>query len=236
MLNFIRSTPPDIIRDNDNPAGASRGFSRQNGVFEKIQGRVRKMRKIIFIIMVIMISVNMYAEEVNRHNVSDETANPKRIKADDIFYVKLGYGGILGEIEDQGTSFGFGYRHEMDALAVDFGFLNYIIGQETDDSGKTYNGNLIMIQGLYFLTPVTNNSFYAGGGLAYNFMRAREDEKDYSLQGIAGIATVGYEIMRASTVRLFAQFEVTVPFGMMKNGNGDSYYGSAIAMSLGIGF
>lgn len=197
------------------------------------------MKKTVFFILVLMTAASLFADEgVNRHNVTDDMANPKRVKADDLFYAKLGYGANFAGLKDSGTSFGFGYRNEMDDLAVDFGFLNWTIGQNNTDADYDYSANVVQIQGLYFFSPVDNSTFYAGAGLAYNVMHSVDDKNNYFSSGVGGVATLGYEIMRASTVRLFFQLEATVPFGKLKNHDTkeDSRFGSSVAFTMGIGF
>lgn len=201
------------------------------------------MKRVIFSIMVLLCTANVYAEEIDRHNVPDELANPKRVMADNLFYIKLGYGGVFGDYKGYGSSMGFGYRHEMDEMAVDFGFLNYVM-PESDDDENVFNFNLIQIQGLRFFNPLDNSSFYAGGGLAYNIMGSthdadydEEDSGTYMVQGIAAVATIGIETMRTSTIRFFCQLEATLPFGKMKSDErNDSYYGSSVSFTLGIGY
>ncbi len=185
----------------------------------------------------ILFWTSAFTEEINRHNVPENLANAKRIKTDNLFYAKLGFGGIFGDVSDTGTNFGFGYRHETDSIAVDFSFLNFTFGQSKESAVSC---NVIALQGLYFFSPIDNSSWYAGGGLAYNLMGADKETEfgmeNYSSNGVAAVATLGYETMRTSNLRLFIQAEATVPFLKMKNDSGNGYYGSSVAVSMGAGF
>jgi len=195
-----------------------------------------KTLKALLSLMILFSTVLVSAqEEMNRHNITDEQSNARRLKTDNLVYVKLGYGTFFGQYKTSGSSFGFGVRHEIDHMAVDASFLNFIIGQ---NAKKGFSGNIVQLQGLYFFSPLSNSSLYSGGGVAYNTMRAyseKDKEEPYKTGGIAGVATIGFETMRVSMLRLFFQADATMPFQRMKNGS-KSYYGSTLSLSMGCGF
>jgi hypothetical protein len=55
--------------------------------------------------------------------------------------------------------------------------------------------------------------------------------------GLQGELTVGYEVGRASTLRVFVQADATLPFYMMTSSRtGDTRYSSSLAVSVGVGW
>ena len=70
---------------------------------------------------------------------------------------------------------------------------------------------------MYFASPTANRSAYFGGGLSYGRTTIRTvDAEEFSTSGhgagLQGELTVGYEIARVTSARLFAQADVTLPF------------------------
>src|SRR5262245_24155031 len=64
---------------------------------------------------------------VDRTNVTvaqTQTAS-ERVPADSVWYVRLGYGGVLGDRFYGGPSLGFGYRLELEKLGLDVSFFNF---------------------------------------------------------------------------------------------------------------
>lgn len=172
-------------------------------------------------------------EELNRRNVTDELAKPKRVKADDLFYAKLGYGSFLSTFDSHGTSFGFGYRYEMDQVAVDVSFANTVFGHK-GNSGLSFT--YLRLQGLYFFSPLSNSSLYLGAGLGYGSRGIENDDGNfYTSHGLEGTASVGFETMRVSNIRLFVQLDATFPMDDIEY-EGESVYAPTIALSMGIGF
>jgi hypothetical protein len=66
----------------------------------------------------------------------------------------------------------------------------------------------------------------------------------YSGSGLQGEVSVGYELLRASTIRIFAQGDATLPFYKVHStivtssgaSNTDSSYAPSFVVSLGIGW
>jgi len=177
-----------------------------------------------------------------RQNVTVRESAPRRVKADSIFYVKLGYGGVYtSEQFYNNTAIGFGYRYELDNFAVDFGFLSGIWGSSSDDYASHIK--LIQINGLYYFDPISNNSLYLGGGMSYGgttiVVNNDNTFDSYSEAGMTSNITFGYEMLRSSSIRFFAQTEINLPLYTVDsfwNSENKSIYAPSMEFSLGIGF
>jgi hypothetical protein len=156
---------------------------------------------------------------LDRTNVSAaQDLPPRRVQSDGYWHARVGYSTLFGETRDQLGSFGFGYRAEFDRLGLDMSFFNF----QLDDSSSYYGPgssafSLVKLEGLYFLNPSGNRSAYAGGGLSYGHTEVRRSSGvDYPRSGrgsgLQGELTLGYEIARVTSARLFAQADITLPF------------------------
>lgn len=194
---------------------------------------------------------------VTRTNAASSQMAQNRVEADRLWYVRMGYGSTFGGEVRDGPAFGFGYRYELDNLAVDFSFLDFMLNVNRDDSTHGDIGltaTWIRIQGLYFLNPLANGSFYVGAGLGWGAAAAAKEVTSsgatssafvwYSGGGLEGQLTGGYEFLRASTIRMFLQADLTLPFYMAKRGTIDSQlmkssvesiYLTTVSLCLGIG-
>lgn len=155
---------------------------------------------------------------VDRTNVSaSQDGPPRRIHTDGVWYARLGNGSVFAEDTHHGPVFGFGYRAEFDRLGLDFSFLNL----QPNDFGSYYDAHssassFIKLQGLYFTNPTGDRSAYFGGGMSYGRIetRSRQDDgfpKTGRASGLQGELTAGYELARTTSIRLFAQADVTLP-------------------------
>jgi hypothetical protein len=155
---------------------------------------------------------------VDRSNVSaTQDLPPRRVHAEGYWYARLGQGSLFGQSTHQGAAFGFGYRAGFDRLALDVSFLNGQVGD--GGSYSTPSGSsmaLIKLAGLVFTNPTGNRSAYFGGGLSYS----RAELRTASTAGFgrygrgAGLQTdltVGYEITRAMSTRVFVQADLGLP-------------------------
>jgi hypothetical protein len=155
---------------------------------------------------------------VDRTNVTSGQVAPNRVEADSLWYARLGYAGIAGPSFGGGPAFGFGYRYELDSIGIDFSFLNFVVPSSNGSSSSSgLSGSLIKLQGLYFLNPIANGSLYLGAGAAWGFTASVDEDamgnfSTLSGSGLQGEATLGYEFLRASTIRMFAQADATLPF------------------------
>jgi hypothetical protein len=155
---------------------------------------------------------------LDRTNVSaSQDLPPRRIQSDGYWYARVGHASLLGPVRHHAASFGFGYRAEFNRLGLELSFLNL----QLDDSGAYYGPgssavSLIKLEGLYFSNPTANRSAYFGGGVSYGRTQIRASNgADFpttgSGAGLQGELTLGYEIARVTSARLFAQADVTLP-------------------------
>jgi hypothetical protein len=156
---------------------------------------------------------------LDRTNVSaSQDLPPRRVQSESSWYARVGHASLFGPETHHMASFGFGYRAEFDRFGLDMSFLNF----QLDDSSGFYGAGgsavtLIKLEGLYFSNPTGNRSAYFGGGVGYG----RTDTRTASGaggsamgrgSGLQGELSVGYEIARVTSARLFVQGDVTLPF------------------------
>jgi hypothetical protein len=116
---------------------------------------------------------------------------------------------------------GFGYRAELDSFAIDVSFLNFQFSaaNSPSSSGDTAQ-TLLKLSGLYFLSPRANRSIYLGGGLSYghqSFGGSYNPTTGYYTSswdgsGMQGELSVGYELARVTSFRVFTQADAVLPF------------------------
>jgi hypothetical protein len=192
---------------------------------------------------------------VDRTNVSTSQATARRVHSDSVAYARLGYGGIFGDRIYGGPSVGiFGYRHELDAFAIDVSLLNLQFqsssasGYATGSGGMT--GAWLKLEALRFVTPLAAGSPYFGGGLSWSIANLDHAGRQWSGSGLQGELTVGYEFERASSIRVFVQADAGLPFYTLHSEtysysrsypyvhlvSADHRYAPSLSFSLGFGW
>jgi hypothetical protein len=160
---------------------------------------------------------------VDRTNVTESQTSARRVHSDSIWYARLGYGAIFGDRGYGTPSFGFGYRAELDPFAIDVAFLNFQYRSSNGyfgSSDNAYANTLMKLSGLYFLDPTANRTSYFGGGLSYGRKRFGSwssgtidyHTTDWEGDGLQGELTYGYEMARATSLRMFLQVDAAFPF------------------------
>lgn len=203
---------------------------------------------------------------VDRTNVTAaQAATAPRVRSDSFTYARLGYGGIFGEQTYGTPSFGFGYRAELDKVALDVSFLNFQAGKP-DYYGYSANADsasLLKLSGLYLLNRNANSSPYFGGGLSWGRTDINETQPMETTRvgtgpntiyyynsgghgsGLQGELTAGYEFGRATTLRMFVQADATLPFYSVLSqtissrgavSSTTSRYAPSVVVSLGVGW
>src|SRR5262249_38503537 len=107
---------------------------------------------------------------IDRNTVTDTQASSNRIEADQVWYLRLGYGAIPSGGFSAGPTFGWGFRRELDKIAIDGSFLDTTLGRR-DGSYENFLMSLVKLEVLYYFDPLASNSPYAGGGLSWGFAR-----------------------------------------------------------------
>ncbi len=193
--------------------------------------------------------LNTANNTVDRSNVVSAQQAPNRVQADSLWYLRLGYGAMWGASPTGGPGFGLGYRYELDSLALDLSF-NFITADDDDpntaDVGLT--GSWAKLMAHYFFDPQGNGSFYLGGGASWGGTATSTSTttagttttSTYSGSGLQGEVAAGFEFLRASTIRMFAELDVTLPFYTARPVFGSTATNSewvpSIFASVGIGF
>jgi hypothetical protein len=191
---------------------------------------------------------------VDRTNVTAAQASaPRRVHSDSLWYARLGYGTVFGDRAYGTPALGFGYRAELDSFAIDVSFLNFQFQTSNDyyASSGASAGSLLKLSGLYFLNPQSNLTGYLGGGLSYGHRRfgGRNDytygryTTDWEGSGLQGELTAGYEIARATSLRLFVQADAVLPFYHVASETysttrlvtSDRRYAPSLIISIGLG-
>jgi len=195
-------------------------------------------------------------DTVDRTNVTSAQQAPNRVEADSLWYARLGYGGVAGPSFGHGPGIGFGYRYELDQLGIDLSFLNLMFANNSNNNGSSgsvgVTGTWIRLMALYFLNPAANRSAYVGAGLGWgatavasatDVNSATGSVSAYSGSGLQGEVSLGYELLRASTIRIFLQGDVSLPFYKIHSEtltstttNYASSYAPSFVVSMGIGW
>jgi hypothetical protein len=200
---------------------------------------------------------------VDRTNVTTAQAVSPRVSVDSFAYARLGYSGTFTGSTQGAPAMGFGYRAELDSFAVDVSFFNYQVRTSNSaygpsgyyGSGGGFSGSFLKLEGLYFLKPAANASPYVGGGLSWGGVARSSgtatSQTSLRGSGLQGELTVGYELPRASTLRVFVQADATLPFYHVTSqtitftqgppftssrSSGDRRYVPSLAVSIGLGW
>jgi hypothetical protein len=193
---------------------------------------------------------------VNRTNVTvAQSMEPRRVHSESLWYAKLGYGGLFGDNSYGTPALGFGYRAEMDSLAIDVSFLNLQFQPSHFYSSREASAaSFLKLSGLYFVTPTSNRSPYFGGGLSYGRSSFGGDygyinnpgrfSTNWEGSGLQGELTAGYELARATNFRVFLQGDAVLPFYQVESQTftrfgmpvaTDRRYAPSFIFSIGIG-
>jgi hypothetical protein len=171
----------------------------------------------------------------DRSNVTRDQSAPRRVAADSLKYVALGYGGVIGDGLSRGPAFGFGYRRELDRIALDISWAFLIANEGGEDWGFTWT--IVRLGGLWYQKPMADSSSYYGGALSYGLTATGGGDDAYAGSGLQGHLIAGYEMFRSSTIRAFVQGDVTLPFYTSDiSTTNESRYTPSFALTLGLGW
>jgi hypothetical protein len=194
---------------------------------------------------------------IDRTNVTATQATARRYYSDSIWYGRLGYGSVFGDNAYATPSVGVGFRAELDSFGIDISFLNFQF-ESSDDwySSGASASSLLKLSGLYFLNAKANSTPYFGGGLSYgntsfggggyDFYQPSQNHQYWTPwegRGLQSELTVGYELARATSLRMFVQADAVLPlyevssttYGRYGPIRSDRRYAPSFIVSLGIG-
>jgi hypothetical protein len=192
---------------------------------------------------------------VDRTNVTISQASARRIHSDSLWYARLGFGGVFGDRAYGTPALGFGYRAELDSLAIDVSFLNFQFGPPNDyysGGGNVSANSLLKLSGLYFLDAAANRTSYVGAGLSYghtsfgggNYRAVDRYSTEWDGSGLQAELTYGYELARATSLRMFLQADAVLPFYQVSSETisrtglaitTDRRYAPSLVVSIGVG-
>lgn len=187
---------------------------------------------------------------------------PTLVEAHSFSYARIGYGPLFGEQPYGMPGFGFGYRAALNRLGLDVSFLNL---QTYTDSTYTSNGRTagswVKLEALRYSRPGAKASLYVGGGVSLGGVDfgddsgrrlpdgATEYQSPWSGHGLQSELTLGYELARDSTMRVFLQADATLPLysarsvtSVYSRATGteiirsDSRYAPSLVLSVGMGW
>ena len=184
---------------------------------------------------------------VDRTNVTASQTSARRVGSDRFGYARVGYSGVFSDRTYGAPALGFGYRAELDSFGIDVSFLNAQISSSSDyTSSSASAGSLLKLQVLHFTNPAGNTTKYFGGGVGWGWTNVESLALNLSYgdgRGLEGNLTAGYEIGRATTVRLFAQVDAALPFykvisnSHLKSGVVTTrQYAPSLVFSVGLGW
>lgn len=172
---------------------------------------------------------------IDRTNVTRDQAAPRRVQADNMKYVSLGYGGVIAGRFAYGPAFGGGYRKELDRVGIDISVTMLLANDTKDENGVTMA--LPRLLAVWYQQPTADTTSYIGGGLSYGFAAASDGDEHYGGSGLQAHVVGGYEAFRSSTIRGFVQLDVTLPFYKSDNFDDSSTrYTPSVAASLAFGW
>jgi hypothetical protein len=157
--------------------------------------------------------VGSMTKVVDRTNVIVAQTSPLRVQSDSLMYVRLGYGSQFGPGSQSGAAMGIGFRRELDNLAIDVSVANI----QQQSSSRDYFGDngssesWIKLEALRYVNKNSNSSAYWGGGASWGSSNGWSDSKYWSGNGVQAELTAGYEMLRASNIRMFWQTDVVLP-------------------------
>lgn len=183
------------------------------------------------------------SEAVTRKNVTESQTRTRRVAADAIWYGRLGYGATAAGGFYGGTAFGLGRRWELDRIGIDVSVLNLTVYQD-NDGYQGLGGSWIKLGVDYFLDAQANHTPYFGAGLSWGSNTVTRDGNDYTGAGLQGELKAGYEMFRASTLRVFFEADASLPMyrtsrlALDADGPDDREYRYAplLTLSLGVGW
>jgi hypothetical protein len=188
---------------------------------------------------------------VDRTNVTAAQSDQRRVHTDSLWYARIGYGSVFADRAYGTPAFGFGYRAELDAFAIDVSLLSFQIYSAGGYpvGPRVSAASFIKVSGLYFLSPTADRSGYVGAGLSYGSgsVTTAGYTEYWQGSGLQGELTAGYELARATRLRMFVQADAVLPFYKLTSqpwsrvGMGpivtptERRYAPSLVVSLGVG-
>ena len=184
-------------------------------------------------------------DTIDRNNVTAAQQAPNRAQADSLWYVRLGYGGATGPVTNIGPGFGFGYRYELDSLAIDLSFLNLLMLRQRRPELERGRCHRVVGQADGPLLSEPDGERRRSTWAAASARASRRwPSRRTAVRGLAACRVrlaLGFEFLRASTIRIFVEVDATLPFywrllSPVRRRRTDKSYAPSFVVSLGIGW
>lgn len=196
-------------------------------------------------------------EAPSRDSIPEKEAKPNRERADSLIYGAIGTGDVVGGHENlvTGPQIALGYRHELDGYGMDLSLRVGGVSQDPDgpteglspsDQRVERGGegemeeipNLsdsfsLIVRGLYFPSQSASSSLYLAAGLGGSSISFLRHNHEWSGRGVIANTAVGYEWFRTSTLRLFVESSVILPFFTVDDDRGNSRWTPVTSIVLG---
>jgi hypothetical protein len=163
---------------------------------------------------------------VSRDDVTiEQSRNQRRVNAEYMATIRFGEA-MFSPSSSLAPMFATGMRMELDRYAIDADVsLAFAIHSSSSTEQVAFGGHINVIS---FVNPQAMHTPYFGGGTGYGGVYDGGNE-GYGFQSqVFG----GYEMFRASTMRLFFQGNVMIPFYTLDDGS----WFPTMSVSMGIGF
>ncbi len=125
---------------------------------------------------------------------------------------------------------GIGYRLMSGNGALDLS-ANYSSAKGWKGDSSSYFWTLPKASYIHYLSPKSDQSAYAGLGLAWGELKSKDDRE---FSGVIPNATLGVEFLRKAAVRTFAELNVSQP--AIARTVSDKFPGPIAEFSIGAGF
>jgi hypothetical protein len=171
-----------------------------------------------------MVNGTELAGAASRDNVTvEQSRNQRRVRADYLATMRFG-GALLSPSSGVLPMFAGGMRLELDRYAID---ADWTIVVDTNDDAENFGmgGHLNVIS---FTDPLAMHTPYFGAGMGYGGVTSDVGGN----AGFEGQLFGGYEMFRASTMRLFFQGNAILPAYTLDDGS----WFPTMSVSMGIGY
>ena len=194
-------------------------------------------------VVVAAAALALLAGAASARAASEELAS-RRVPSKNLFFVRIGYGYATGPSEGGGALLGLGWRRELNRVALDVSFANVLLlskGNDNAYSSEPINhGSFtpVAVGVNYHFRPLASGTPYAGLGFGIRIFHPEfEPANSFDVR-----LNCGYEMLRASTVRLFVQADAILPTYKLRRktegrtSDAERSWPGTFTLSLGVGF
>lgn len=177
---------------------------------------------------------------VDRTNVTSAQTAARRVPTESLFVLRMGYGYASAPGDGAGPFLGCSWRKELNRFALDIGFANLLMlttdSFAEDDQLVAGPFSPVTLGVTYNFRPTASATPYVGAGLGLTGWDTLQDTEGIALDLRVSI---GYEMLRASNMRLFVQADGSVALNHVRRWvyDGQLRHRPVVAvLSLGVGF